>query len=384
MEKIWLDGLMHTSLDESVPQIGAPAAWEQGYDGTGVRIAVVDTGIDDSHPDLAGRVVAAEEFAGTGSTTDVFGHGTHVASIAAGDGAASDGQYAGVAAGAELVNAKVLDDSGSGQESWVIAGMEWAATDQDADVINMSINGGVTDGTDLVSQSLNTLSEQENALFVTSAGNFGGSPESVETPATADHALGVAAVDKSDAYADFSGQGPRFGDFAVKPEIAAPGVAITAARAEGSEIGPPVGEDYMELTGTSMAAPHVTGAAALLLQANPDWSFAQLKNALVTSAADVGATAFQQGGGRVDVAAALDQTIHADVATVDLGTLEFPHDDGETTTAEVAFTNDGESEVTLDLTAAATAEGEPVTPEMITLDSSSLVARARERRTRSP
>ena len=374
VEKIWLDGPMTAALDESTPQIGAPAAWDQGYDGADVTIAVVDTGIDESHPDVGSRVIAAEEFADTGSTTDVFGHGTHVASIAAGSGAASGGQYTGVAYGADLVNAKVLDDTGSGFESWVIAGMEWSAVDQDADVINMSLTGGYSDGTDPVSQAVNNLSVDENALFVTAAGNFGGAAGTVETPSTADAALAVGAVDKTDVYAEWSGQGPRLDSFAVKPEIVAPGVEITAARAEGADIGPPVGEDYMELTGTSMAAPHVAGAAALLLQANPGWGWSDLKNALVTSAVDVGATAFQQGGGRVDVTAALDQTVHSDVATINLGSLEFPHDDGEISTAEVTFTNDGDTEVSLDLTVAGSGEdGEGVPAGMITLDAASLV-----------
>lgn len=208
IEKIWLDGRMTASLDESVPQIGAPSVWQQGYDGTGVTIAVVDTGIDASHPDLAGRVVASELFAEADSVTDVLGHGTHVAPIAAGDGAASQVQFTGVTYGAELVNAKVLDDSGSGFESWIIAGMEWAAADQDADIVNLSLTGGQSDGTDPVSQAVDTLSEDEGALFVTGVGNFGGSPGTIETPSTAAAALAVGAVDKSDVLAYFSAWGP--------------------------------------------------------------------------------------------------------------------------------------------------------------------------------
>ena len=369
VEKIWLDGPMSAALDESVPQIGAPAAWQQGYDGTGVTIAIVDTGIDDSHDDLAGRVVAAEVFSDSPSSNDLYGHGTHVASIAAGTGAASDGRYSGVAYGAELVNAKVLDDYGSGLESWVIAGMEWAAIDQDADVINLSLTGGPSDGTDPVSLAVNALTADEGALFVTAAGNRGGRPESVEAPATADAALAVGAVDKSDQLTDFTAWGPRLDGTGVKPEIVGPGESITAARADGSEIGQPVGEDYMELSGTSMSAPHVAGAAALLLDAHPTWSWAQLKSALVTSAADVGATVFQQGGGRVDVAAALAQTVHADVATIDLGPLEYPHDDGETSEVDVTLTNRADDGVTLDLAAAAVnAEGQVAPPQMIKVD----------------
>lgn len=373
VEKIWLDGRVTASLDESVPQIGAPAAWEAGFDGTGVTIGIVDTGIDDDHADLAGRVVAEEVFSGAPSPTDVFGHGTHVASIAAGSGAASDGQYTGVAFGAELVNAKVLDDFGSGFDSWVIAGMEWAAIDQDADIVNMSLNSGPSDGTDPVSQAVNTLSASEDALFVVSAGNFGyGQPETVAAPATADSALAVGAVDKSDVLANFSAIGPRLDGSGVKPEIVAPGVTITAARAAGAEIGPPVGEDYMELSGTSMASPHVAGAAALLLDANPDLGWSELKAVLVTSAADLGYTAHEEGGGRVDVAAALAQTVHSDAATIDLGGFDYPHDDGETSSAEVTLTNDGDVDVVIDLEAAAETAGEPAPAGVLTVEPATL------------
>ncbi|MBO0870696.1 MAG: S8 family serine peptidase, partial [Micromonosporaceae bacterium] len=109
IEKIWLNGRVHVSLKDSVPQIGAPQAWAAGFDGTGVKVAILDTGIDDTHPDLAGKVVAAKNFTTDPDTVDHFGHGTHVASIVAGTGAASNGLYKGVAPGATLVNAKVLD-----------------------------------------------------------------------------------------------------------------------------------------------------------------------------------------------------------------------------------------------------------------------------------
>ena len=116
VERIWLDGVVHASLDESVPQVGAPEVWAEGFDGSGVTIAVLDTGIDETHPDVAGRVIAAENFSTSPEVTDLHGHGTHVASIAAGNGAASDGQFTGVAPRADLVNAKVLDDTGQGSE----------------------------------------------------------------------------------------------------------------------------------------------------------------------------------------------------------------------------------------------------------------------------
>ena len=129
---------MTVQLDQSVPQIGGPAAWERGLTGKGVKIAVLDSGIDPNHADFTGRIGAQQNFTDTADTVDHHGHGTHVASIAAGTGAASGGKYKGVAPDATLLVGKVLDDTGSGSFSGIIAGMEWAAA-QGADVVNMSL-----------------------------------------------------------------------------------------------------------------------------------------------------------------------------------------------------------------------------------------------------
>ena len=376
VEKIWLDGRVRVSLDESVPQVGAPDVWDAGFTGDGVTIGVVDSGVDGGHPDFTDRLVAAENFTSDGGGVgDVNGHGTHVASIAAGDGTASDGRFTGMAYDAELVSARVLNEFGEGAESWVIAGMEWAAIEQDADVINMSLNSGPSDGTDPVSQAIDALSDETGALFVVSAGNDGyGVPGSVYAPATADAALAVGAVNKQDELADFTGIGPRLGRFGVKPEIVAPGVDITAARAEGSQIGEPVGDDYMILSGTSMSAPHVAGAAALLLQAEPDLAWTNLKARLVTSAEDLGLRTFEQGGGRLDVPAALDQEVQPDLATINLGTLAFPHDDGETSTRDVTLTNVGTAEITAQLGVFAVGpDGQTAPDGMLTVEPAQLV-----------
>jgi subtilisin family serine protease len=109
--KVWLNGLRHLKLDHSVPQIGAPTAWAKGLTGKGVKVAVVDSGIDTTHPDLAGKVVAAKVFVNE-PAGDKFGHGTHVASTVAGSGAASGGKYRGVAPDAQLLDAKVCDVEG--------------------------------------------------------------------------------------------------------------------------------------------------------------------------------------------------------------------------------------------------------------------------------
>jgi Subtilisin-like serine proteases len=117
LSKIWLDGRVKATLKDSTAQIGAPAAWDKGYDGKGVKVAALDTGTDSHHPDLAGRVGASRSFVPDETTEDGHGHGTHTASTVGGSGAASDGAEKGVAPGADLLIGKVLSDEGYGQDS---------------------------------------------------------------------------------------------------------------------------------------------------------------------------------------------------------------------------------------------------------------------------
>jgi len=168
IRKVWLAHRVRVTLDQSVPQIGAPAAWQAGYDGTGISVAVLDTGVDADHPDLRGRIAATSDFTDSGGTADGHGHGTHVASTIVGSGAASGGRYRGVAPGAKLLVGKVLADDGGGLDSWVMAGMEWAAT-SGAKVVSMSLGSEPTDGTDPVSAELDALTAQTGTLFVVAA-----------------------------------------------------------------------------------------------------------------------------------------------------------------------------------------------------------------------
>jgi len=174
VSRVWLDRRFRaTELDPNLTQVNAPAAWSAGLTGKGVKVAVLDTGIDTTHPDLAGgKVVASANFSEADSTTDHYGHGTHVASIVAGTGARAAGARKGVAFEASLLNGKVLDDFGFGSESGIIAGMEWAAR-QRAKVVNLSLGGEPTDGTDPMSQAVNRLTSQYRTLFVVAAGNSG-------------------------------------------------------------------------------------------------------------------------------------------------------------------------------------------------------------------
>ena len=345
---IYLDEKVHAALADSVPQIGAPQAWAAGFDGSGVDVAVVDTGIDKTHPDLQGKVVAEQNFTPEPSTVDGNGHGTHVAATVAGTGAGSGGLRKGVAPGARLMIAKALDSTGNGQVSWAIDGIEWAAANG-AEVISMSLQAGFTDGADPFAQAVNQLTESTGVLFAIAAGNFGSASQTVTTPGAAASALTVGAVDKSNVLAGFSGRGPRLGDFAIKPDITAPGVGIIAARAAGTSLGTPVDDLYTMLDGTSMATPHVAGAAAILTQEFPDWTPAQIKAALVSTAAPGPYTVYQQGGGRVDVARASLQRVYA-TGPVDFGYFRWPHEDAEPVTKTITYTNETSAAVTLDLT----------------------------------
>ncbi|NEB37744.1 S8 family serine peptidase [Streptomyces sp. SID14515] len=362
--RIWLDGVRKASLDRSTGRIGAPAAWARSFDGTGVKIAVVDTGIDATHPDLAGRVAAERNFSASPDAKDRDGHGTHVASTAAGTGA-KDARFKGVAPGARLINAKVLDDQGVGDDSSILAGVEWAVS-QGADVISMSLGGLDSPGIDPLEAQVNQVSAEKGVLFTIAAGNNGPDQGTVASPGSADAALTVGAVD-DDLIADFSSVGPRTGDKAVKPDITAPGVSITAAAAAGVEGQDPPG--YQSLSGTSMATPHVAGAAAILKQKNPAWTGAQLKAALTGSAEGGSHSVFQQGAGRLTVDRALDQTVVAEPVSVSLGTQPWPHADDSPVTEKVSYRNNGSADVTLDLSLAAPtgADGQPAPAGFFTL-----------------
>ncbi len=377
VEKVWLDGPVRATLDRSVPQTGAPKAWQLGYTGKGVQVAVLDSGVDRDHPDLKGAVVAERDFIGSPSgADDRFGHGTHVASTITGSGAASNGRYKGMAPDATLLNGKVLNDEGSGTESSVIAGMEWAA-DQGARIANMSIGSSfATDGTDPVSLALNRITAQKGTLFVVAAGNNGPYEESITSPGSADAALTVGAVGSTGTTAEFSSRGPRVTDFALKPDLAAPGVGIVAARAGGSFPEEPVGASYARMSGTSMATPHVAGGAALLAQLRPTWKAAELKAMLVGSAKPkAGEGVFDQGAGQLDAARALTQRVSADRSSVSLY-LKWPHT--AKTSRVVTYRNTTAAAVTLTLrVSAADGSGDPAPAGVVTLDKKTLTIPAR-------
>ena len=334
---VYLDQPVEPTDADSMPQIGAPPAWDAGYTGEGVTVAVLDTGIDPTHPDLDRSIVGSQDFTGSGDVTDHSGHGTHVASIVTGSGEASAGANQGVAPGADLLVGRVLGGGDEDVESAVIAGMEWAAA-QGADVVNLSLGLGATDGTDPLATAVNELTAQHDTLFVVSAGNQR-TNGSIGSPGSADAALTVGAVDDDDVLASFSSKGPRAGDGAIKPDVTAPGVGIVAARAAGTSMGEVVDEWYTAVGGTSMAAPHVAGAAAVLKSAHPEWGADELKARLMGSAqpGPAGTTVWDEGAGRTWIPGALDLPVTAQPASLSFGALESGRDGA--TTRSLTYAN---------------------------------------------
>ncbi|MBO1330015.1 S8 family serine peptidase [Streptomyces sp. VRA16 Mangrove soil] len=346
VEKLWLDARAQSTMADTTQQIGADLAWAAGYTGKGTKVAVLDTGIDAEHPDLKGQVAASKDFTDSDNgTEDVMGHGSHVASTVAGTGAASDGKEKGVAPDASLLVGKVLGNDGSGSASGIIAGMQWAV-DSGADVISMSLGSSAPIPTcdDPMSTAAQSLARSSDSLFVIAAGNLGKSNNTVSSPGCAPDVLTVGAVDSKDDTAYFSSRGPVAGTHTLKPEIAAPGVAVKAVAAGGRGI-----YAYTTMSGTSMATPHVAGSAALLKQEHPDWSGQRIKQALVSSAkSDLTGDVRETGGGSLRVDQALKQTVLG-AGSVQGGSFDWPQSAGDRTTVDVPYTNTGDKPVTLTL-----------------------------------
>ncbi|MGW1814835.1 S8 family serine peptidase [Streptomyces sp. NPDC002125] len=344
--KLWLDGKVEAALKDSVPQVNAPQAWAEGFDGKGTTIAVLDTGIDADHPDVKDRITQSRSFVPGEEVDDKNGHGTHVASTIAGSGAASEGTNKGVAPGADLIVGKVLGDGGSGADSGIIEAMEWAKA-EGADVVSMSLGSSIPDdGNDPMAQAVNALSADGGPLFVIAAGNSYGAG-TIGSPGSAADALTIAAVDKQDGRADFSSMGPLVRSHGLKPDLSAPGVDINAA---ASQSVPGIEGMYQQMSGTSMATPHVAGAAAILKQRHPEWSGQRIKDALMSSSKLLpGYTPYEQGTGRLDVKAAIDTTVEA-TGSVEVASYAWPHSDTDPVTERtITYRNTGAEDVTLDL-----------------------------------
>jgi serine protease AprX len=298
VQMIWLDEEVHTLLDVSVPLLQVPQVWAEGFTGKGVVVGIVDTGIDHNHPDVTGRIKASKDFTGEGDL-DNNGHGTHVAGIVGGTGAASNNKYRGVAYECEYVIAKVLRGNGGGLMSDVIAGLEYCL-DQGAQVINLSLGGGsANDGTDAISVACDNA-VNEGIVLCVAAGNSGPGASTVGSPACARNVITIGATDKQDGIASYSSRGPT-SDGRVKPDVCFPGSSITSARAKNTAMGIPLNDFYTTASGTSMATPHATGTCALLLQKASALKPSEIKAALMAHTKNLGLDQNTQGAGRVQV-----------------------------------------------------------------------------------
>src|SRR5215470_8626740 len=347
--------------------VNADIAQSYGYNGSGVTVAVIDSGIG-SHSDLSGRVLYAQDFTGQG-TDDQYGHGTHVAGIIGGNAYRSGSgcsncflSYMGIAPSVKFVSLKVLDRNGAGTDSNVIAAIQKAISlksTYNIRVINLSLGRGIYESyaTDPLTQAVEQA-WKAGMFVVVAAGNYGRDNSNgrngygtITSPGNDPYVITVGAMrtygtmDRSDdVVTSYSSKGPSFIDHVVKPDIVAAGNKVISTLAPNASMDTtytttqvPLSNYqytsstsnsayYFRLSGTSMAAPQVAGAAALMLQKNPSLTPDQLKARLMKSAykniptfsystdSATGTVYYEQadiftvGAGYLDISAALNST----------------------------------------------------------------------------
>lgn len=328
-----IDKQLSYSLHESVPLIGADQAWTSiGYDGTGVTVAVVDSGIDGLHGDLTSNVVHNVKLVGEGDLLADFyvplslpnsdtssGHGTHVAGTVAGTGSQSAGYYTGVAPGANLVGI------GTGDALFIFTALtafNYVLENKETYKINVVTNSWGTTGAYDANDPINVASKKLNdsgLVVLFASGNEGPGNDTLNPYSVAPWVIGVAAGNKDgQTIADFSSRGVP-GSSVYHPTITAPGAGIVSTRAlntvlpvlglpDDVAINPAYLPFYTTMSGTSMATPHMAGVAALILQANPDLSPAAVKNLIITTAIPMsGYSEHEVGAGYVDAYTAVHQ-----------------------------------------------------------------------------
>lgn len=320
----------------ALPKISAPAAWDVTTGSSGIVIAFLDTGVDRTHPEFAGRLLTGFDFVNNDTDpTDDNGHGTHVAGIAAAAGNNETG-VAGVAWGIKILPVKVLDSQGGGSTSDVIRGIDYAI-EQKVRILNLSL------GSPFPSANLQAAVNRAldaGILIVAAAGNCGAggdgcpSVNSALYPAAFPGVIAVGATTQGDLKASFS-------TAASYVWVTAPGSSILSTYKDGG---------YRSISGTSMASPFVAGEAALMLSINPSMTVSELQTAIASSVVDLGASGRddQFGYGRIDLRKAVDfvepPQILSSTRVVSYGGFPNP--------VQVPVTSASSSEVTFVATAA--------------------------------
>lgn len=344
------DSSTDSSISYETQRSYADVAWQQGVMGDGVGVAIVDSGIA-LHPDIAGRVVGWQDFVnGQPAPYDDYGHGTHIAGIIAGNGAASAGyssHFVGIAPHVNLIGVKVLDQNGMGTTSGVIQGIDWCiqnAKQYNIRVINLSLGHAVYESyaTDPLCQEVEAA-WNAGIVVVVAAGNYGRVTNneniflnnsgygtnygSVCSPGNDPDVITVGAMKlgqnpsdrNEDSIASYSSRGPTMGDDILKPDITAFGNLVvscydpngTLDQQYSTNVVPPSqfggsgSPEYFILSGTSMSTPVVAGAAALMLENSPNISPATVKLRMMLSADKWGTDPFTYGTGYLDIPAAL-------------------------------------------------------------------------------
>jgi serine protease AprX len=352
-------------FDNAAPAVNASAAWQSNYTGSGIGVALIDSGVN-SHPDLlttgflpVSRVVYNQSFVpGSSSAADAYGHGTHIAGLIAGDGISSTGPiysqtFKGIAPGAKIVNLRVLDANGSATDSTVIAAINQAIalkSKYNIRVINLSLGRGVYE-----SYKLDPLCQavekawKSGIVVVVAAGNNGrflptSGYATVTSPGNDPYVLTVGSMKPmgtpqrtDDLIASYSSKGPTVIDHVAKPDIVAPGNLLISTETSNTTLynteldnrvpyraymyGGPSSPSkfYFELSGTSMATGVVSGAVADLLQAHPTMSPDQVKARLMKTASK----SFPTSSSVYDPASGITYTSQYDIFTVGAGYVDL-------------------------------------------------------------
>lgn len=355
-------GVSSSQLVSPAKYVNADKLWAKGIDGKGITVAVIDSGIDKNHPDLEGKVVGEKNFVDDEiSADDLLGHGTMVAGIIAGSGAASGGKYKGIAPGVSLLNVKVIDSSGNGKVSDIIAGIEWAIYNG-ADVLSLSLGGMNLGETNPPITMAADNAMDEGAIVCVAAGNRNSTavqsmtepsgdvsaksstgtasatqidlsqlgrsanrnvlllvvpivlalpPGLIDSPGDGIRVITVGASDYLGHVANFSGSGPTR-DGRTKPDVVGPGVDIVSAVPPGLEKPDYLDIYYARESGTSLSTPVAAGVAAMLLQADKNLTPSGVKAALTNGAKSLNNTLgekyedYYQGSGLIDALASYE------------------------------------------------------------------------------
>lgn len=306
VEYVHDDSKVFKSMDVATLAVHSNRVNESGYSGKGIGVAVLDTGVA-LHDDLVkpnNRIIAFKDFINDRSRPyDDDGHGTHVSGIIAGNGY-SNAKYKGIAPEASVIGVKVLDETGSGNTSDILAGLQWVIDNKDKyniKVVSMSLGSAADSSYRQDSLSRGVSAAIQNGLtVVVSAGNSGPTSQTITSPGITPNAITVGAVDDNrtasysdDFIADFSSRGPTI-DGLTKPDVVAPGVDIHSLSNKSSS-------GYVSHSGTSMAAPIVAGAAALLYEKETNLSPSQVKSKITGSAVAIDRNRNAQGAGIVNI-----------------------------------------------------------------------------------